>query len=80
MPSQYRLVGPKPWAGAREAILGAEDRIVYAISGGKHLRDIKKNKYAPWALGMACWHIAPGRGWREGLVYVPCRGRGWRTW
>ena len=27
VPSQYRLVGPKAWAGAREAVLGAEDRL-----------------------------------------------------
>ena len=44
VPSQYRLVGPKAWPGARDAILTAPDRIVYAISGGKHLRDIKKGK------------------------------------
>jgi len=44
VPSQYRLVGPKAWPGARDAILSAPDRIVYAISGGKHLRDIKKGK------------------------------------
>jgi hypothetical protein len=41
-------MGPSPWPGAREAILGATDRVVYAISGGKHLRDIRKGQqYAP---------------------------------
>ena len=27
VPSQYRLLGPKAWPGARDAVLGAEDRL-----------------------------------------------------
>ena len=84
VPSQYRLVGPKPWAGAREAILGAEDRIVYAISGGKHLRDIKKNKY------VVDKHLRKGEGgghrqaesedvWQRPRLTCAIRCFGWTT-
>jgi hypothetical protein len=45
VPSQFRLVGPKAWPGARDAILGAKDRIVYALSGGKHLHDVASPSY-----------------------------------
>ena len=44
VPAQYRVMGPKAWPGAREAVMNAADRIVYAISGGKHLAEIKKRK------------------------------------
>ena len=45
VPSQYRVVGPGAWPGARDAILGAKDRIVFANSGGKHLSDLAPKGY-----------------------------------
>lgn len=32
LPYQYRLEGPHSWAGARAAILGAQDRVASALS------------------------------------------------
>jgi len=34
-PYQYRLTGPGAWSGARAAVLEAESRTVYALSGGR---------------------------------------------
>ena len=44
VPSQYRVVGPHAWPGAREAVLGATARVVFAVSGGKDLETIRKIK------------------------------------
>ncbi|GFV01103.1 dimethylaniline monooxygenase 5 [Trichonephila clavipes] len=35
LPSQYRLSGPHPWSGAREAILGYEQRVLAALNTRK---------------------------------------------
>ena len=34
IPAHYRLIGPGAWAGAREAILNAEARVITGMSGG----------------------------------------------
>jgi len=44
VPSQYRLVGPGAWPGAREAVLGAEKRLRQSL-GPNRLRPLKYAVY-----------------------------------
>jgi len=52
VPSQYRLVGPGAWPGARDAVLGAEKRLRHAL-GPNRLRPLP---YAAVCMRLIAWH------------------------